>query len=176
MSSINVYNGLELSTYDLRDLEMALSATGYTQITIKVHPEKIGAGNNVAAEFEIQESNITSETLKSAIEAQLPIPSLAADTATLSCVGDGTATATVTVTDSRGASASGKTCKARILSQGVGLVSLTGSQTLDGAGQAVFTLGPTPQANMCCSLFTIELYIDGEPNVRPARVDCQFTG
>lgn len=175
MSSSLTYSGTELSSYNLPELTAACVKSAYTPMSVSVDQAKVGT-SDAAVGIVIAEDSIDASTLKAAIEAEMPLPTLSPSATLVQCVGDGVATANVTISDSRGAGASGKTCKMRFVTHMTGLVAMSASAVFDGAGDAVFTLGPTPAAGMCCSEFLVEFYVDGEAWVLPTHVHFGFTG
>ena len=175
MTSTNSYIPADLETTDMEDIRRALLAGGYTNpLVIRIDYDTETPPVITNLDVRVDEDSITSTTMKNAINDNNPTPSLSTSSSSITCVGDGTATTTVTISDSRGASASGKTCKIKLLT-GSGLVKLTPSVNFDGSGDAVFTLGATPAADMCSMPFNVEFYVDTEPEVKPIEVTCQFT-
>jgi hypothetical protein len=173
MVSLNNYIPADLDTTNADEIMRALLAAGYTNPLVpQINYSVPGTISDI--DVQVDENSVGSTTMKDAINNNHPTPTLSASASSVSCAGDGVATNTVTISDSRGASASGKTCKLRLLTPG--LVVLTASATFDGSGDAVFTLGPTPASGMCCAEFDAEFYVDTEDWVAPVKVTFQFTG
>jgi hypothetical protein len=133
------YTAVEMGPLtDVQDIIRRAIAHGYTGIGARHTIDADGDNYTVI----INEGDDKATTKANLDAATVPILSLS--TYDLQVSGDGVATGNVTVSDSRGASAVGKIVSMRV--SNLSLLSPSPTVTLDAAGQAVVTFGPSPSA------------------------------